>query len=156
MSWRELSLASLLDTVELELKSSRDAIKTSRHLQNHSSPKYYRNPTDIRVRQCPSRSQQREPPRGLQFYHSGFNLHKGAFRDALALRYGWTPPHTPTTCECGTRFSVEHALSCPRGAFPIIRHNEVRDLTASLLTEVCQSGTRATTIDKRDHVFGHG
>ena len=34
-------------------------------------------------------------------------------------------------------FSVEHALSCPKGAFPIIRHNEVRDLTASLLTEVC-------------------
>ena len=67
----------------------------------------------------------------------GFNLHKGAFVDALALRYGWPPPRTPATCACGARFSVEHALSCPKGALPIIRHNEIRDLTASLLTEVC-------------------
>ena len=42
----------------------------------------------------------------------GFSLHKGAFRDAIALRYGWLPQHTPTTCTCGTNFSVEHALSC--------------------------------------------
>jgi len=34
-------------------------------------------------------------------------------------------------------FSVEHALSCPRGGFPSIRHNEIRDVTADLLTEVC-------------------
>ena len=27
--------------------------------------------------------------------------------------------------------------SCPHGAFPIIRHNDVRDLTAKLLSEVC-------------------
>ena len=30
-----------------------------------------------------------------------------------------------------------HALSCPKGGLPSIRHNEVRDLTATLLTEVC-------------------
>ena len=40
-------------------------------------------------------------------------------------------------CACGCNFSVEHALSCARGAFPTIRHNEIRDLTAHLLTEVC-------------------
>ncbi len=71
----------------------------------------------------------------LQEY--GFNLHKSAFRDAITLRYGWVPADLPTTCVCGSRFSVEHALSCPRGAFPIIRRNEIRDLTASVLTEVC-------------------
>lgn len=67
----------------------------------------------------------------------GFDLHKRAYRDALSLRYGWPPQGLPTTCVCGAHFSVEHALSCPRGAFPIICHNEIRDLTASLLTEVC-------------------
>ena len=30
-----------------------------------------------------------------------------------------------------------HAMSCPKGGFPSIRHNEVRALTATLLTEVC-------------------
>ena len=32
---------------------------------------------------------------------------------------------------------MEHALSCPKGGLPSIRHNEIRDLTARLLTEVC-------------------
>ena len=67
----------------------------------------------------------------------GFSLHKGAFRDALALRYGWPPSNTygwppsntygwppsntPTHCECGAQFTVDHALSCPKGGFPSIR-----------------------------------
>ena len=32
---------------------------------------------------------------------------------------------------------MEHAFTCPCGGFPSIYHNEVRDLTASLLNEVC-------------------
>ena len=67
----------------------------------------------------------------------GFALHKSAFQDAIALRYGWLPLHTPANCACGKSFSVEHALSCPKGGLPSIRHNEIRDLTARLLTEVC-------------------
>ena len=67
----------------------------------------------------------------------GFALHKGAFRDALCLRYNWTPLHLPRECVCGTTFTVEHALSCPTGGVTISRHNEVRDLMANLLTDVC-------------------
>ena len=33
--------------------------------------------------------------------------------------------------------AIEHALSCNCGGFPIMRHNELRDLTASLLDEIC-------------------
>ena len=43
----------------------------------------------------------------------------------------------PQTCVCGKPFCEEHAFTCPCGGFPSIRHNEVRDLTASLLSEVC-------------------
>ncbi len=32
---------------------------------------------------------------------------------------------------------MEHALSCPKGSFPSLRHNEIRYITANLLTEVC-------------------
>ena len=68
----------------------------------------------------------------------GFSLHKlRAFHDALALRYGWTPDRLPSKCDCGVSFSVAHALSCAKGGFPPIRHNEIRDLTATILTEVC-------------------
>ena len=73
----------------------------------------------------------------LPIEEHGFSLHKGAFSDALALRYGWTPSRSPTNCECGSSFSVEHALSCNKGGFPSLRHNKIRDLTAQLLTEVC-------------------
>ena len=67
----------------------------------------------------------------------GFSLHKAAFHDAVALRYGWPLQRTPSHCACGAAFSVDHALSCPKGGLPSLRHNEIRDLTARLLTEVC-------------------
>jgi len=46
-------------------------------------------------------------------------------------------PYTFLLCVCGTSFSVDHALSSLKGGFPSIRHNEVRDITAELLSEVC-------------------
>jgi len=43
----------------------------------------------------------------------------------------------PTTCSCGKSFTIEHVLSCVKGGFPSIRHNEIRDVTSTLLSEVC-------------------
>ena len=63
----------------------------------------------------------------------GFNLTKGEFRDGLCLRYGWTPQRLPSSCVCGVATSVSHLLSCPVGGLPSIRHNEIGDVTASLL-----------------------
>ena len=74
----------------------------------------------------------------LPLAEHSFTLHKGAFHDALALRYGWTPSNMPAKCGCGSSFSVEHALTCAKGGFIHCRHNEIRDLTATLLTEVCK------------------
>jgi hypothetical protein len=73
----------------------------------------------------------------LPIMEHGFHLHKQAFRDALSIRYGWQIPRMPSHCLCGTSNSVSHALSCPKGALPSIWHNHIRDLTASLMTEVC-------------------
>ena len=67
----------------------------------------------------------------------GFYLHKTAFRDAICLRFGWKPDRLPEKCVCGSSFTVEHALTCNRGGFSFLRHNEIRDLSAKLLTEVC-------------------
>ncbi len=73
----------------------------------------------------------------------GFLLHKGEFRDALCLRYGWNLSNTPRSCNCGTSFSVDHAMTCHMGGIPTIRHNfsgdEIRDITATLLTEICHN-----------------
>ncbi len=75
----------------------------------------------------------------LPIAEHGFNLHKGDFRDALCLRYGWKPSGLPAKCICGKAFTVEHSLSCPHGGFPTIRHNEIRDITAKCLSEVCHN-----------------
>ena len=69
---------------------------------------------------------------------SGFALHKSGFRDALCLRYGWPCKDLPSQCKCGNQPSVDHLLSCPMGGYPSLRHNEIRDITASFLSEVCR------------------
>ena len=73
----------------------------------------------------------------LPIEEHGFTLHKRDFRDTLCLRYGWPPPLTPSHCVCNKRFTLEHTLSCPHGGFPSIRHNEIRNITAHLMSEVC-------------------
>ena len=67
----------------------------------------------------------------------GFSLHKGAFRDAVCLRYGWQPPYMRSKCTCGKQFTVEHAFICMQGGFPALRHNDICDITARYLSEVC-------------------
>ena len=75
----------------------------------------------------------------LPLEEHGFFLHKGDFKDALALRYGWQPTRLPKNCICGQTFSVDHSLTCSCGGFPTIRHNEIRDITAELMSEVCHN-----------------
>ena len=66
-----------------------------------------------------------------------FCLNKQEFRDALCFRYGWQLKHVPSHCVCGTSFSIDHAMICPHGAMPAIRHNDIRDMTADWLSETC-------------------
>ena len=66
-----------------------------------------------------------------------FVLHNSAFHDTLALRYGWPLSRAPSHCACRTSFTVDHALSCPKGGIPTLRHNEIKDLTTTLLIEIC-------------------
>ena len=67
----------------------------------------------------------------------GCSLSKSEFRDALHLRYCWTPPRLPASCVCGQAFTVEHALSCSHGGYLGLRHNEVRDLLGEVQDEIC-------------------
>ena len=48
------------------------------------------------------------------------------FRDNLRLRYGLIPEDIPATCNgYGQKFSIEHALSCPKGGLVLARNNDV-------------------------------
>ena len=67
----------------------------------------------------------------------GFDLSKGEFRDAICIRYGWRPVDLPLMCVCGKSFTIAHSLMCVYGGFVNQRHNDIRDLSVSLLKEVC-------------------
>ena len=73
----------------------------------------------------------------LPLQDQGFDLNKGEFRDAISIRYGWQLKNVPMHCKCGGSFSVDHAMICPVGGLPIVRHNEIRDITADWLNEIC-------------------
>ena len=66
-----------------------------------------------------------------------FALHKGMFRDTLCYIMGGTPQVFHLTCACSKDFTVNHAMNCPTGGYPTIRHNELRNFTAALLSEEC-------------------
>ena len=80
------------------------------------------------------------------------SLSKSEFRDAIHLRYCWTLPRLPASCECGQTFTVEreHALSCSHGGYLGLRHNEVRDLLGEVLDEICVNDSLEPTLKPLD------
>ena len=73
----------------------------------------------------------------LPLKDQGYALNKQQFWDALRIRYNWFIPRLPAECACGAKFDVSHALSCKKGGFVSMPHNEVRDITGKLMDEVC-------------------
>ena len=52
-------------------------------------------------------------------------LSREKFQDNLRLRYGLMPQDIPATCDgCGKKFSIEHAISCPKGGLVLARHDD--------------------------------
>ena len=68
----------------------------------------------------------------------GFQMDKQSFWNLIKIRYGYQLDRLPATCECDFKFDLEHSLSCKKGGFVTLRHNTIRDLTATLLAEVCK------------------
>ena len=73
----------------------------------------------------------------LPLQDQGYHLTKQEFWDALHLRYGWTLLNTPSHCVCSSPFTADHAMICRHGGLTFVRHNDLRDTTAELLSNVC-------------------
>ena len=64
----------------------------------------------------------------------------------------WVDPrHVPSQCACGKCFTVEHIFSCPYGGFSVLCLNDIRDTTASLLSEVCHNVALEPTFTTLSH-----
>ena len=52
-------------------------------------------------------------------------LYREEFWDNLHLRYGLMPHDIPATCDSfGKKFSIKHALSCPKGGLVLERNED--------------------------------
>ena len=54
------------------------------------------------------------------------------------MRYGWVLERLPSQSTCGSSYDMSHALSCKKGGFVTLKHNELRDITAEMLGEICR------------------
>ena len=63
-------------------------------------------------------------------------LNKQPFWNSIRLRFGWPIPVLPVSCSCGESFNAQHAMSCKKVGFGTLRHNEMRDITATILSDV--------------------
>ena len=74
----------------------------------------------------------------LPLESQGFNLTKGEFQDALALRYNKPVKNLPSKCPCDAVFTPTHAMNCHRGGFVNARHDSIRNFECELLKSVVQ------------------
>ena len=62
---------------------------------------------------------------------NGKELSWEEFRDNLRLRYGLMLPDISATCDgCGKKFSIEHAISFPKGGLVLVRHDGAKEWVA--------------------------
>ena len=66
----------------------------------------------------------------------GFSLSKEEYWNAVYRRYGLPLKRLPSHCGCSKVHTVQHALSCKKGGFVTLRHNELRENIAEMLQEV--------------------
>jgi len=69
----------------------------------------------------------------------------------LSVMVGFLRIFPPTVHVYGNSNTNEHALSCPTRAFPTIRHNDIRDLTAKLISEVCHNVSKEPSLQPESH-----
>ena len=86
----------------------------------------------------------------------GFELSKQQFWDSIRFRYCWEISSLPTSCPYGSKFDIQHILSCKKVAFIYIRHNDLREQFKRDKGRHQDSrflGTRATGICRIFRVF---
>ena len=74
----------------------------------------------------------------LPILDEGYDLTKQLFWDLIRIRYGWILARLPSNWECGRKFDIQHALSGKKGGFISLRHNHLRNITATMLKELCK------------------
>ena len=81
----------------------------------------------------------------LPITEHGFELSKQQFWDSVRSCYGWEIANLRTFYPSGSKFDIQLSMSCKKGGFVSIRHNDFYDLTARILSEVCKDRAKIIT-----------
>ena len=81
---------------------------------------------------------------------------KHEFFDALLLRYGWELKRLPHERVCKAKYNIDHALTYKTGGFVTLRHKEIVNVTADMLSTLCKDvrkePTLSITLDSNDEL----
>ena len=121
-----------------KLKQEIKTTKEEKHKQTYERILSLKNENDKRLLELSTQTGVSNWLTVLPITEFGFELSKQQFWDSIRLRYGWDISNLPTTCPCGSKFDIQHCMSCKKGGFVSIRHNDLRDLTANMVSEVCK------------------
>ena len=61
-----------------------------------------------------------------------FELSKQQFWDSMRLRHSCKSNNLLTSFPYGSKFDIQHNMSCKKGGLICIQHNDLRDLTANV------------------------
>ena len=139
-------LVAIMILQGFELPDEDDQKSAKREIHIQRSAERTAQATDIEEKLPPStlRAVQQAKMKGASSWlavrpstEQGFTLNKSEFRDALAIRYDRPIKNLPSKCPCGQAFTITHAMNCKKGGFVTMRHNDIRDFEANLLSKIC-------------------
>ena len=63
------------------------------------------------------------------------SLNKAEFHMSIHVRYNWEIQGLPSICACGEKNGTDHALTCKKGGYPILRHNAICHTESLIMKE---------------------
>ena len=84
----------------------------------------------------------------MQLETEGYVLNKQLFWDLVRIRYGWELNKLPENVHVAPILIYNMRFHVKKGGFISIRHNQVRNITASLLNETCKDVRIEPTLQK--------
>ena len=132
---------TILDEENIDTRNAKAEIRKQKEERNETKLELVRSqlsPQQQKVLEATSEKGASSWLKTLPLKRHNFYLNKQIFWDTVYLRYGISIPRMPSNCVCGSNFDIQHALTCKRGGFIGIRHDELRDFTAEVLEEICK------------------
>ena len=99
------------------IKENKNKIKTSREKRYKEKSCIIREQLNENLRRLHDITQEKGVTNWLTVLpiaEKDFNLNKQQFWDAIRLRYGWNIPNLATHYTCGSKYDVQHSLSCKK------------------------------------------